>query len=111
MEGEIVGSNVGDQEGRIYLRQAGTGVVHGVDGVTRFYVFEPRTAVIDVLFNGNRRFDPSVYRSVRMKERPLLNTNWELVINQRDELANQDIDLDSLTDIRLYVYYADFTIF
>ena len=60
-------------------------------------------------FNGNRVFTPEVYRSYRMRDRPFVNTSWELVLNQKDEKANQDIDLNSITDIRLYIYYTDFT--
>jgi len=41
------------------------------------------------------------------KDRPL----WELVINQRDESVNRDIDLQSLSDIRVLVFYNDFTSF
>ena len=46
-----------------------------------------------------------------LQRRPLLNTQWELVINQRDELANKDIDLKTLSDIRILIYYSDFTTF
>ena len=34
---------------------------------------------------------------------------WELVFNKRDEQVNLDIDLNALTDIKLYIYYTDFT--
>jgi hypothetical protein len=50
-----------------------------------------------------------VYRNKRLRDRPFVNTSWELLINQRDELENQDINLQSLNDLRLYVYYTDFT--
>ncbi len=99
----------GDHVGRLYLRQAGTGVVRGLDDETSFYVFPERTAVLNPFFNGNRPFDPEVYRSTRFRDRPLVHTQWELVFNQRDELENKDIQLDTLTDIRLYIYYQDFT--
>jgi hypothetical protein len=32
-----------------------------------------------------------------------------LVFNQKDETENMDVDLNSLTDLRLYIYYTDFT--
>jgi hypothetical protein len=41
----------------------------------------------------------------------MVNTRWEAVLNQRDELANQDININSLSDIRFYIYYTDFTPF
>jgi hypothetical protein len=109
VEAEVVGSDVGDTVGRVYLRQRGTGLVLSVDGDRSYYRLPDRTAVLNPFFNGVRTFGPEVYRSDRMRNRPLVNTHWELVINQRDELANQDINLGSLTDVRLYVYYTDFT--
>ncbi len=109
IESEIIGSNVGDTVGRLYLRSKGTSVVHGLEDAKTYYRFPQLTAVMNPYFNGNRIFDTDVYRSYRFRERPFVNTEWELLINQRDELVNQDLDLQSLTDIRLYVYYRDFT--
>ena len=54
-------------------------------------------------------FDPEVYRNYRFRDRPMVNTHWELVLNMRDEQVNKDVDLASLTDIRVLVYYTDFT--
>ncbi|MDD9945079.1 MAG: hypothetical protein OXU20_28820 [Myxococcales bacterium] len=107
IEVDIVGSDVGDTLGRVYLRATGTGQVASLSGYTDYYLFPDRTAVVDTFFNGNRVFDPAVYRSVRLRDRPLVNTLWELVINQRDEEVNADIDLQSLTDIRLLFHYTD----
>jgi|GEM_PF-408526 len=109
IEAEMIGSDVGDTIGRVYLRQTGTGTINSVEDEKVYYRFPDRTAVVNPFFNGNRFFDPSVYRNFHLRDRPLVNTNWELVINQRDEEANQDIDLQSLTDVRLFVYYQDFT--
>jgi hypothetical protein len=109
VEAEVVGADVGDTVGRIYLRQRGTGLVLSVDGEKRYYRLPDRTAVLNPFFNGVRTFTPEVYRSDRMRNRPLVNTHWDLVINQRDEWVNQDVNLQSLTDVRLYVYYTDFT--
>ncbi len=111
IETDVVGSNVGDRVGRVYLRPRGTGVIHGIDGELDYYLFPQRTAVINAFFNGNRVFTPEVYRAERLRDRPLVNTQWDLVINQRDEVVNQDIDLQSLSDIRLIMYYDDFTVF
>jgi hypothetical protein len=109
IEAEIVGTDVGDTVGRLYLRQLGTGTVRSVSGEKDYYRFPDRTAVVNPFFNGQRIFSPGVYRNERFRDRPFANTYWELVINQLDELANQDIDLASLTDVRLYIYYTDFT--
>ena len=111
VEVEVVGTSVGDTIGRIYLRQRGTGVVRTVDDESLRFAFPEVTGVIDAFFNGSRVFNPEIYRSLRFADRPLINSAWEVVINTRDEVANSDIDLDSLTDIRLYFYYTDFTAF
>jgi hypothetical protein len=39
----------------------------------------------------------------------LVNTRWELVINWNDEWVNKDINAMSLSDVRIYFYYTDFT--
>ncbi|MBI5493515.1 MAG: hypothetical protein HY904_00725 [Deltaproteobacteria bacterium] len=109
VEAEIVGTDVGDAVGRLYLRQKGTGTVRPVTGASLYYSFPEQTAVLNPLFNGQRVFAPEVYGNARLQERPFVNTAWELVFNQMDEVANQDVNLSSLTDIRLYIYYTDFT--
>ncbi len=109
IEAEIIGSSVGDTVGRLYLKPKGTSVIKGVDGLKNYYRFPERTAVINPFFNGNRIFTADVYKNQRLRDRPFVNTSWNLILNQRDELANQDIDLNAVTDIRLYVYYTDFT--
>lgn len=109
VEAEIIGDRTGDSLGRVYLTQKGTGVVRTVSGSTNYYAFPVRTAVINPFFNGVRPLDLEVYRNERLRDRPYVNTAWELVFNRKDERVNQDIDLASLTDVRLYVYYTDFT--
>jgi hypothetical protein len=108
-EAEIIGSDVGDTMGRIYVRQSGTGLIFALDGSQSYSRFPERTAVLNPFFNGVRAFAPEVYRSERLRDRPYVNTAWEVVLNQRDELVNKDINLNALTDVRLYVYYTDFT--
>ncbi|MBN1959321.1 MAG: hypothetical protein JW841_00095 [Deltaproteobacteria bacterium] len=110
IEAEVIGSDIGDTVGRIYVKQQGTSVVTGLIGDTNYYRFPTRMVVLNPFFNGTRIFNQDVYKSARMRDRPLLNTAWELIINQKDEVVNQDINLEALTDIRLYVYYTDFTI-
>lgn len=109
MESEIIGSDVGDTVARIYVGQAGTSTVNPLDGSFQYYRLPERTAVTNPFLNGTRVFTPEVYRSDRLRDRPFANSSWELVFNQRDERANQDVNLNALTDIRLYVYYTDFT--
>jgi len=109
IEVEMIGSDLGDTVGRIYLKQGGTSVVSSLEGEKVYYSFPQHTAVLNPYFNGDRVFGDDIYRSVRLRDRPYVNTSWDLVINQRDESVNQDIDLQSLTDIRFYVYYSDFT--
>ena len=112
VEAEIIGSDVGDPMGRIYLRQRGTGVVKGLDSETGFYVLPERTAVINPFFNGKRWWvfsSDQVFRNERLRDRPMVNTRWELVLDPNGEYVNQDINLNSLSDIRLLFYYTDFT--
>lgn len=111
IEADMVGSRVGDTLGRVYVRQRGTGLVRDVLGEVDYYVFPERTAVLNTFFNGNRVFSPEVYRNGRLRDRPFVNSKWDLTVNLRDEPVNDDIDLQSLSDIRLYVYYTDFTVF
>ncbi len=110
IEAEVVASDFGaDHVGRLYLRQEGTGVIRTVEEELRYYRLPTRVAVLNPFFNASRFFDNSIYRNHRLRDRPLVNTAWDLVINQRDEQANQDINLQSVTDIRLFIYYTDFT--
>lgn len=111
LEVELVGKGVGDSLGRIYVRQRGTGTVLGVNDDTQYYAFPTRTAVINTFFNGQKDLDPSIYRSDRLRDRPFLNTGWQIVLNRKDESVNKDIRLDGIDDIKLYVYYTDFTQF
>ncbi len=108
IEAEIIGSDVGDTIGRLYLQQNGTNVIRGIEE-TLYYAFPERTAVLNPFFNGQRTFTPEVYRSERLRDRPVANTRWQAVLNQRDERVNQDISVNALTDIRFYIYYTDFT--
>ena len=119
IEAEIVGQQdlLGDHLGRVYLRQRGTGILAAVDDSKVFFKLPERTAVLNPFFNGQRRLEPagagvltpSVYRSERLRDRPLINTTWDFVLNLKDEQVNGDLDLAGLQDIRLFVYYTDFT--
>lgn len=110
IEAEVQGTEVGDDGvGRIYLRQKGTSIVRNADNTFTYYTLPQRTAVINTYFNGTKRFSSEVYQNYRLQDRPLGNTQWELLFNQATEKANQDINLLSISDIILYVYYRDFS--
>lgn len=110
IEAQILGSDVGDAVARVYVRQRGTGTVRGVDGDKSFYVFPKKTAVINAIVGEERSFNnDDVYINQRLRDRPMANTHWELVLNQRDEAVNKDINLNSIDDVYLYIYYTDFT--
>jgi hypothetical protein len=109
VEVDLQGTTFGDNVGRIYLTARGTGTVRTLDQELVFHRFPAITAVVNPTFGGNRANDPSLYRNTRLQDRPLINTTWELGLNQRDEFENQDIRLDGLTDIKMYFYYEDFT--
>ncbi len=110
VEAEVVGGDVGDAVGRVYLTQKGTGTVRPLAGRSNsFFAFPERTAVVNTFFNGEKPLASEVYRTERLRDRPLVNTGWQLVINKKDEAVNGDIRLDSLSDVKLYLYYTDFT--
>jgi hypothetical protein len=109
LEANLIGSQLGDQIARLYVTQAGTGVVRNVNDVKDYFVLPARTAVINPFF-GTRYFEArEIYKNYRFAERPLVNTLWELTINQRDEAANKDVNLSGLTDIQILIYYHDFS--
>jgi hypothetical protein len=116
----IFGEELGDNIGRIYLRQEGTGVVRPLEGDNRFFAFRPMTAVLNPVFNGDRSFGQdadgaiagptrSIFRSMRFRDRPLVQSQWELVLNQRTESVNTDINLAGVDDIVVTIFYTDFT--
>lgn len=111
VEVDLQGVRMGDALARVYLRSAGTGVVRNVSDELDYYVFPERLGVINASVGGAKVFDAEVYRNYRFRDRPLVNTLWELVVNRRDETVNKDIDLGTLSDIRVLIYYSDFTSF
>jgi hypothetical protein len=92
--------------------------VRGTDEGERSYLLPELTAVVNPFMNGSRDLQQfpaiagatgSVYRGYRLRDRPFVNSSWELVLDLHNESVNQDIDLNGLDDIQLYVYYTDFT--
>ena len=109
VELSLIGGPLGDDEADILVWQEGTGIVETVDEGTAYYRFPPGVSVVNPYFGHNQIFDPAVYRRYELRDRPFLNTAWSIVLDQRDTLDNQDIDLEKLDDIVLYAYYNDFT--
>jgi hypothetical protein len=118
----LQGELSGDRVARAYLEADGTGVVTGTDGTRRFFTFPSRTAVMNPFFSD--RFDGtfgqdadgaitgptrSIFRSYRFRERPFVQSSWALVLDQRAEAVNRDIDLGAIDDIVVDIYYTDFT--
>ena len=111
VEAEIVTTGSVDPLARVYLRAVGTSAVQGLDDEIDFYTLPKRTAVINAFFSGDKVYDPAVYKSFRFSDRPLFNSRWDLIINTVDEPANDDLRTEDLTDIRIYIYYSDFTVY
>lgn len=113
IEAEIVGSGQGDLLARIYLRMAGTSKVSALGSEDPiFYTFPERLAVINPFFGSKPlHIDHDIYRNRNLFDRPLVNSRWEFVLNMLDEEVNADLDPQGLNDIRLYIYYNDFTEF
>ena len=109
IEAEIIGGELGDDVGRLYVGQKGTGVVRQANGSIKYYNLPERMAVVNPYFNGTKVFGPEVYQNFRLQDRPLGNSKWVLQFNQASEKANQDVNTASIDDIRIYVYYTDFT--
>ena len=86
-----------------------------IDDARSFFRFPQRTAAINPSFNAQRPVElassAEIYRSYRMRDLPLVNDHWELIFNHRDEEANLDVNLNELTDVKLYVFYTDFTVY
>ena len=66
--------------------------------------------MVNTYFDGVKSplFDPELYTDERLRDRPLLNTLWTLGLNLDAEVVNRDIDLSSLHDIEVFIFYRDF---
>ncbi|RJO74062.1 MAG: hypothetical protein C4523_01510 [Myxococcales bacterium] len=109
-EAQFIGENLGDELGRIYLTQSGTGAVYSVTGEKTYYRLPPRTAVVNTYFNGEMKIaNTEVYAARKLRDRPLANSEWTLLFDPAGEPANRDIEIEGISDIVLHVYYSDFT--
>lgn len=117
---EIVYDGRTDVLARIYLRPAGTSTIRTDGGDPFFYRMPAQISVINPSFNGaflqqaegavtSDDLDEEIFFARRLRDRPLLNTQWEMVLNLVDEQVNKDLLLDEIKDIRLFFYYNDFT--
>ncbi len=121
IEVEIVGDDLGDDLARAYVRQRGDGVgfLLQTDGARKAYTLPERTGVVDVFFNGERPLSDAlglfegstidIYRNERLRDRPLHHSGWQLILNLQDEFVNQDLDPSRIEDVRIYLWYNDFT--
>ncbi|MDR0966068.1 MAG: hypothetical protein LBM75_06145 [Myxococcales bacterium] len=108
VEAALIGDDLGDDLGRLYLTQDGSGTIRDVNGDYKYYVFPARTAVINPFFNGFKPFAQDVYQNERLRDRPLVN-QWKVLFNRKDEEVNKDVQIGALKDIQLFIYYTDFT--
>ncbi len=121
IEVEFVGEDLGDDLGRAYVVQRGDGIgfLAQPDGTRIAYTLPQRTGVVDTFFNGERPLSDAlglfegstvdVYRNERLRDRPAHHSGWQLVLNFEDEFVNQDIDPARIEDVRIYLWYTDFT--
>ena len=111
---DIQGEDVGDDLARVYLRMLGTGSIQRLDDLTSYFALPARTAVVNTTIGGSmvQKFTAGdIYSAYHLRDRPLVNSLWQLVFNQRDEKVNQDVKLESLSNIYVRIYYTDVTKF
>ena len=113
VEINITGDDLGDNLGRVYLRQRGTSTIRSIGGEDRFYRFPQRVAVVNPYYGQSRELSQvtEIYRNDRLRDLPLINDNWELIYNLRDEEVNRDVKIEEISDIRIFFYYTDFTVY
>ncbi len=112
IEVEFSGSDVGNAEGHLQVVQQGTSTLQRLDGTTWYLRLDPRQALPNIFFNGFRAHvaaQPDFYKNKQLKDRPVVNGDWKLVLDQRADVDNQDINLNSITDVKLYIYYKFYT--
>lgn len=109
VEAEVHGTDLGDRIIRLYLTSKGTSSIRALDGSVQYHRMDPVTAVLNGIKGGNRTtLGPEVYRDTRLKDRPLVNSLYELTINFKDEQVNEDFNINSIDDVLLFLYYEDF---
>ena len=111
---DIQGEEVGDDVARVYLRMLGTGSIQRLDDLTSYFALPARTAVVNTTLGGSsvQKFTAGdIYSAYHLRDRPLVNSLWQLVFNQRDEKVNQDVKLESISNIYVRIYYTDVTKF
>jgi hypothetical protein len=108
IEAEITGGG-GDALARVNLRAKGTATIRDFNDRPIFHRLSPDTAVINAIKGGVRTFGDDVYQNDRLRDRPLINSLWELGLDLRNESVNSDLNLSAITDIRVRFFYEDFT--
>ena len=107
-------SGSGGDYRRVYLRQVGTGVIRTAERDKIMMTLPRRMAVINTFDNTPdvaviSTGDGEIFKSTRLRDFPLVNTSWELILNLKDESDNEGIDLADISDVKLYIFYQDFT--
>jgi hypothetical protein len=106
---QLIGGELGDDEADIELWQDGTAVVKTAAQSLAYYRLPAALSIVNPSINRRQPFDPAVYRRYEFRDRPYVNTSWKLVLDQRNNRANQDIPLENLDDIVLYVNHTYLT--
>lgn len=117
---DLSGSDLGDARAQATIIHEGAGSIRTRTGSRLNYALLPTPTSVNTSFNGERPFDAdtshvggihaSVYRSFRLRERPLANSGWRLTIDPVGNPANRDINYSTLDDITVVVFYTDFTV-
>lgn len=108
IETAIAGGNLGDLNANLMIWQDGTGVIHRLDQQENFHRLPPALIVATPHINRDTTFEPAIFRNFGMRERPLVNTSWRLVLEQLSP-QNRDIRISEIDDIYVYIYYSDLT--
>ena len=133
VEAEIVGGDLPDGAGRLYLVQEGAGLIRGAGGERMTYALPVIGTLLDAggpaeagpgtslpapllrnqpVAGGQGAADAPLgrfRRSFRLRGRPVVNSGWRLVIDTQEEPANAGLALGAIDDIVLRIFYTDFT--
>ena len=109
IETVFFGAPLGDADAEVWIRQDGIGEIRRVTHDVARYRLPDALMVARPYVANDPHYDPSVYRSYEFRERPFVNTSWSLVFDQKNNPDNQDVDLNNVENIVLYVHYSDFT--
>ncbi len=114
---DLIGSNLGDDQGVVYIEQGGTSFVRTPAGFAgsanesvRQWNVRPWRAAIAASFNGQFSLPPEVVNNTELFGRSVAFANWAVVIDRTNEPRNTDIDFSTLEDIRIIVLHEGYTV-